>query len=53
MPGAVAQLSAQTMGELLDELGLRALVGEAVRAHGVPLARAFVNSPQFASLAPQ
>jgi hypothetical protein len=49
----VAELSTQTIGELLDELGLRALVGEAVRAHGVPLARAFVSSPQFASLVPQ
>jgi hypothetical protein len=49
----VTELSTQTIGELLDELGLRALVGEAVRAHGVPLARAFVGSPQFASLTPQ
>ncbi|HEX9104987.1 MAG TPA: hypothetical protein VF997_22405, partial [Polyangia bacterium] len=46
----VAELSTQTVGELLDELGLRALAAEAVRAHGLPLARAFVASPEFSSL---
>ena len=46
----VAELSAQTIGELLDELGLRAAAGEAVRAHGLPLARAFVGSPEFSTI---
>ena len=46
----VAELSTQTIGELLDELGLRAHVAEAVRAHGLPLARAFVASPEFSAL---
>ncbi len=45
----VAELSAQTIGELLDELGLRALVAAAVRAHGLPLARAFLASAEFSS----
>lgn len=44
----VAELSTQTIGELLDELGLRAHAAEAVRAHGLPLARAFVGSAEFA-----
>ncbi len=44
----VEELSRQTVGELLDELGLRAQMSEAVRAHGLPLARAFVASPEFA-----
>jgi hypothetical protein len=44
-----SELSAQTIGELLDELGLRALVAEAVRRDGLVWARAFVSSPQFAA----
>jgi hypothetical protein len=46
----VAELSTQTVGELLDELGLRTHVADAIRAHGLPLARAFVASPEFAKL---
>ena len=46
----VGELSTQTIGELLDDLGLRAQVAEAVRTQGLPLARAFVGSPEFASL---
>lgn len=45
----VTELSTQTLGELLDELGLRAHVADAVRAHGLPLARAFVASPELAA----
>jgi hypothetical protein len=47
LAAAVAELSTQTLGELLDELGLRAAVADAVRTHGLPLARAFVASEQF------
>jgi len=46
----VAELSTQTIGELLDELGLRAHAAEAVRVHGLPLARAFAHSREFAVL---
>jgi hypothetical protein len=46
----VSELSAQTIGELLDELGLRAAAAEAVRAHGLPLARAFLASPEFSAI---
>lgn len=46
----VDELSQRTVGELLDELGLRAQLAEAVRVHGLPLARAFVDSPEFAAL---
>jgi hypothetical protein len=54
LAAAVAELTQQTVGELLDELGLRALAREAMRAQGLPLARAFVASPAFAAaLAPK
>ncbi|HWE27717.1 MAG TPA: hypothetical protein VHB97_06925 [Polyangia bacterium] len=46
----VTELSATTIGELLDELGLRAQATEALRAHGLPLARAFLASPEFSAL---
>ncbi|MGZ3439997.1 MAG: hypothetical protein ACXVDD_10785 [Polyangia bacterium] len=46
----VSELSAQTIGELLDELGLRAAAAEAVRAHGLPLARAFLASTEFSAI---
>jgi len=46
----VGELSAQTIGELLDDLGLRAAAAEAVRAHGLPLARAFLASPEFSAI---
>ena len=50
LAAVVAELSTQTIGELLEELGLRDHVAEAVRVHGLPLARAFRESPEFASL---
>jgi hypothetical protein len=50
LAAVVAALAAQTVGELLDELGLRALAADAVRAHGLPLARAFLASSEFSSL---
>jgi hypothetical protein len=43
----IAELSTQSVGALLDDLGLRAAVAESVRAHGLPLVRAFLASPQF------
>jgi hypothetical protein len=46
----VRELSAQTIGELLDDLGLRAAAAEAVRAHGLPLARAFLASAEFSNI---
>jgi hypothetical protein len=44
---AVAELSKQTIGELLDELQLRAIVKEGAHAHALPLLQAFVASPHF------
>jgi hypothetical protein len=44
---AVVELSKQPIGELLDELGVRALVKEGARAHLLPLLREFVKSPHF------
>jgi hypothetical protein len=44
------ELSKETIGELLDQAGLRELVRAGVRAHGLPLARAFVTSQAFAAL---
>jgi hypothetical protein len=44
---AVTELSKQTIGELLDELGLRAIVKEGARAHALPLLEAFVASAHF------
>jgi len=48
----VAELSQQTVGELLDELGLRAHAAEAMRHHGLPLLQAFLASPEFSALNP-
>jgi hypothetical protein len=44
---AVAELSKQPIGELLEELGVRTLMKEAARAHALPLLREFVASPHF------
>jgi hypothetical protein len=44
----VAELSTQTIGELLDELGLRAIAKEELRARGLPLVRAWLGSQHFA-----
>ncbi len=49
----VAELSTQTIGELLDELGLQKHVADAVRAHGLPLAREFFASPELAAAFPE
>jgi hypothetical protein len=43
----IAELSTQTIGELLDELGLREIARDGARAHLVPLAQAFVASTHF------
>lgn len=48
LAAAVAELSAQTVGELLDELGLRAWAREALHARALPLLRAWVASQYFA-----
>jgi hypothetical protein len=47
LEAVVAELSTQTIGELLDELGLREIVREGARTQFVPLARAFLASPHF------
>ena len=46
----LAELSTQTIGELLDELGLRAQVGEWIHAHAQPLVTAFLASPELSAL---
>jgi len=48
---ALADLAARPLGALLDDLALRARAREALREHGLPLARAFVASPAFAAWA--
>ena len=45
----LAELDTQTIGEILDELGLRALVHETLRTRSLPIAKAFVATPGFAS----
>jgi hypothetical protein len=45
----LAELSKQTIGELLDDFGLRSLAKDAVRQKIVPLLDAFVASPHFKS----
>jgi len=50
LAAVVAELSTQTIGELVDELGLRAALAESVRAHGVPLVREFMKSAEFERL---
>ncbi len=45
----LAELSTQPVGALLDELGVRELVRATLHERAVPLARAFVASPQFAA----
>lgn len=47
LAAVIDAMSTQTIGELLDELGLRAQAAEAVRLHGLPLARAFLASPEY------
>jgi hypothetical protein len=42
---ALEELSKQPIGELLDELGVRSLVKEGVRAQALPLVREFLRSP--------
>jgi len=42
---ALQELSKQPIGELLDELGVRSLVKEGVRAQALPLVREFLRSP--------
>jgi hypothetical protein len=48
----VAELSKATVGEWLDELGVRDVTRALVRAHALPLVRAFVESDAFAALPP-
>jgi hypothetical protein len=45
----LAELSIQTIGELLDEMGIRDLVGAGLHAHVAPLIEAFVATPEFAA----
>ena len=44
---SLAELSTSTIGELLDELGLRELVRANFCGHSAPLLRAFFSSEQF------
>lgn len=44
---AVAELSTQPLGALLDELGMRQIVAAEVRARGLPLVRSWLASPHF------
>ncbi len=44
---ALEELSKQTIGELLDLTGLRAIARESLHAHGLPLARSMVATPGF------
>ncbi len=46
---ALTELSTQTIGELLDEMGLRDQARASLHAHGLPLARAFAATPGFES----
>jgi hypothetical protein len=43
----VAELSTQTIGELLDEAGLRELVRQALHAQVLPLAKEAAQTPEF------
>lgn len=45
----LADLGKNTVGEVLDELGLRTLAREAMRTHGLALARSFAASPEVAA----
>jgi hypothetical protein len=45
----LTELSTQSVGALLDELGLKDHVRAGLHAHGLPLARAFVATPGFAA----
>jgi hypothetical protein len=46
---ALAELDTQTVGELLEELGLKALVRDKLHARLGPLAAAFVATPEVAA----
>lgn len=43
----LAELSSQTIGELLDELGMRELARDTLRTRGLPLMRAFLSSSEW------
>ena len=45
----VDELSKQTIGELLDQAGVRSAIREALHAHGLPLAKILVRTPGFDS----
>jgi hypothetical protein len=45
---ALTELGTQTVGELLDELGLRATVMDVLQTRGLALATAFLASPHYA-----
>ena len=46
----VAELSTQTVGAVLDELGLRAQVRDWLHTHGLSLAREFLVSSEFSAI---
>lgn len=45
----VAELSTQTIGELLDEVGAREILRTSAHAHVLPLMKAAVATPEFAA----
>jgi hypothetical protein len=44
---SLEELSRQSIGEALDELGIRARSREALKAHGLPFARSLAETPGF------
>jgi len=46
---ALAELSQQTLGEVLDDLGLRTTARATLHARGRPWLRAFAQTPEFAA----
>ncbi len=45
----VAELSKETIGELLDLVGARKIARDALHRHGLPIARELVKTPEFAA----
>jgi len=45
----VAELSKETIGELLDRAGARKIARSALHDHGLPIARELVKTPEFAA----
>lgn len=50
LTAVLAELETQTIGELLADAGLAALVRETLRTRGLPIAKTFVATPGFAKV---